>query len=385
MKSLYSTAVRAAGLLISAGLLASTISCTHLPARPERTVGGLRLIGEQRIPLKQVFHDTLVGGISGIDYDPASGLWALESDDRSHHNPARFYLARLDYDAGAFHALALQDTHAFRQPDGSLYPGVKEFDAGPGGEVPDIEAIRFDPLEGGLWYVSEGDRPRGLQPFVRSARRDGTHLASLPLPAMLRYSKDEIGMRDNLAFEGLSFAPDGKSLWLSLEGPLYQDGPLPTPVAGAAVRITQLDRKGAMLAQYAYPLDPIPDVPGPGKVADNGVAEILAINGHTLLVLERSAVQNGVGIYYNHVRLYAMELNGATDISALPALAGASYRPAAKRLVLDFDKLGIRIDNLEAVSWGPKLANGHDTLVLASDDNFGKTQITQFLAFEVLP
>ena len=35
--------------------------------------------------------------------------------------------------------------------------------------------------------------------------------------------------------------------------------------------------------------------------------------------------------------------------------------------------------------FGPRLPNGHATLVFASDDNFGKGQVTQFLLFEVLP
>jgi hypothetical protein len=37
------------------------------------------------------------------------------------------------------------------------------------------------------------------------------------------------------------------------------------------------------------------------------------------------------------------------------------------------------------MAFGPRLPNGHATLVLASDDNFGKSQVTQFLLFEVLP
>ncbi|NGY80198.1 esterase-like activity of phytase family protein (plasmid) [Bacillus megaterium] len=48
--------------------------------------------------------------------------------------------------------------------------------------------------------------------------------------------------------------------------------------------------------------------------------------------------------------------------------------------------LGLSVlDNIEGISWGPKLPNGHDSLVLVSDDNFNRNQVTQFLAFEVLP
>lgn len=37
------------------------------------------------------------------------------------------------------------------------------------------------------------------------------------------------------------------------------------------------------------------------------------------------------------------------------------------------------------MSWGPTLANGHRSLVLISDDNFSADEVTQLLAFEVLP
>jgi hypothetical protein len=55
----------------------------------------------------------------------------------------------------------------------------------------------------------------------------------------------------------------------------------------------------------------------------------------------------------------------------------------AKHLVADFGQLGLsRLDNTEAMAWGPALANGNRTLVCLSDDNFNPTQVTQFVAFE---
>lgn len=46
---------------------------------------------------------------------------------------------------------------------------------------------------------------------------------------------------------------------------------------------------------------------------------------------------------------------------------------------------GITLDNIEGVSWGHTLANGHRTLVLAADNNFSATQSTQFIALELMP
>ena len=358
-------------------------ACASFPH--DAPIASLRLIGEQRIALKQPFQGTTVGGLSGIDYAADSNSWVMESDDRSEINPARFYRATLQYDSKAFTGVTLTSVHFFTQPDGSRYPNLAHAKLDRGDQVPDIETIRVDPQDGSLWYGSEGNRKVGLHPFVRHADRDGKYLATLPTPAMFKVSKEETGSRNNMSFEGLSFSSDGKSLWLGMEAALYQDGPLATPEHGSVVRITRLDRAGTVLRQYAYPVEPVASRPAPGREADNGVSEILAVNDHQVLVVERAGVENADGIYTNHVRIYEMDTDGATDIQSLPALAGASYVPARKRLLLDLEKTGLsRVDNIEGISWGPRLENGRRSLVMISDDNFNPQQVTQILAFEVL-
>jgi len=352
--------------------------------RTGRQAGSLRFIGEQRIPLKQDVRGTVAGGFSGIDYDAARGEWVAVTDDRSAQGPVRYYTLQLGFDDKQFSSLAFTGVTTLLQEDGTPYPNADGAKAGKG-VLPDIESLRIDPLDGTLWYSSEGERRMGMDPFVRHASRDGKLIGTLPLPAMFHMSPDrEWGPRNNLSFEGLSFAPDGRSLWLALESPLYQDGPIPTPKNGALSRITQLGRDGKILRQFAYPVDAIPAEPGPGKACDNGISEILAVNGDVLLVLERAAVQGADGKYVNYIRLYETDARGATDTAAIPALAGASIVPARKRLVLDFTSLKLPLlDNLEGMSWGPRLPNGKDTLLLISDDNFSPTQTTQLLLFEI--
>lgn len=377
--------MRAVGL----GLAAMLAGCAAVAPAGQGGVAALRFIGEQRIPLKMRFEGTAVGGLSGVDYDAAAGDWILASDDRSAIDPARYYRATLRFTATSFEAVTLTAVRTFRQADGTPYPGVRQH-AQTGGIVADIESARVDPRDGSIWYASEGDGRIGLDPFVRQAGADGTLRGELPLPAMLReWPAHDRGVRNNGNLEGLSFAPDGASLWVALEAPLHEDGEPPTPEHGALARITHLDRGGRVLGQYAYPLDPIPARPGTGKFADNGVSEIVATGPSTLLVLERAAVQGADGRYRNHIRLYEADLRRASGIAAVPSLAapGASgIEPAAKRLVLDFTTLGLPVlDNLEAFAFGPRLPNGHATLLFASDDNFSRSQVTQLLLFEVLP
>ena len=43
------------------------------------------------------------------------------------------------------------------------------------------------------------------------------------------------------------------------------------------------------------------------------------------------------------------------------------------------------LENIEGICFGPKLPNGHSTLIFVSDNNFSQSQRTQFLAFEIIP
>lgn len=123
-----------------------------------------------------------------------------------------------------------------------------------------------------------------------------------------------------------------------------------------------------------FPLRP----PLPGLYRTNGLVELLGGEG-MLLALERSYVM-GVG---NGARIYRLVLDGASDVADRPALTGSAYAPIAKTLLLDPATLGIALDNLEGMSWGPRLPDGRRSLILVSDDNFSMRQTTQFLAFEV--
>ena len=353
-------------------------------AQSTAEIGGLRFVGSVALPNDLMVDGTLVGGLSGIDYDAAADLWYIVSDDKSEKSPARFYVAKLAFDKAGLSSVDIEHAVTLLQADGKSYPDAKT-----GGEVPDAESIRRDPQSGDLWWVSEGDPKLGLSPFLRVASPDGKFVETVPTPAMFRMDKGaEFGPRRNFAFEGLSFAPDGNSVWIATESALAQDGPIATPSAGTVTRITHLDRDGKVLEQFAYPLDPIQGVPAGKGGGDNGVSEFLALDDTRALVLERSGVEGADGIWTLYIRIYEIDTTGATDIAAMPSLAGAGYQPVAKRLVIDLAKapdIG-SIDNIEGMAWGPLLPDGKRSLVLVSDNNFNQPhQITQFLAFEVLP
>ncbi len=347
----------------------------------------LRLIGVRALPARQTMDGTRVGGFSGIDYDAAADRWLAISDDRSEHRPARFYTVKLDYDDKSVRAAEVVSVTVLRQRDGSAYPD-RPGAAKRGGDVPDFEALRLDPRDGTVWYTSEGDSRLKLNPLVRRAKRDGTLLAELALPAQWLFSTTaNVGPRYNLTLESLTFSPDGESLWSALEAPLQQDGPASTQTTGGTTRLTRLRRDGKMLAQYAYGLDAWQLTPSPGREGDNGLSEILALPDGRVLTLERTGAEVSAGRWAFAARLYEVDFGRATDVKERATLVstGEQYQPATKRLVFDFAKAGqVRVDNLEGVAWGRRLPNGHATLVVVSDDNFLPNQETQFWVFEVL-
>jgi hypothetical protein len=145
-------------------------------------------------------------------------------------------------------------------------------------------------------------------------------IATLPLPPMFSVSADrKTGPRNNQSFEGMSFARDGRTLWVSLEGPMYQDGPAPDTGQRRrqphhAFRPRRQGARAVRISRWSA----IPAAPGKGKYADNGISEILAIGDTRLLVMERSGVQADDGKYTDYVRIYEIDTAGATDIQQTP-------------------------------------------------------------------
>jgi hypothetical protein len=74
-------------------------------------------------------------------------------------------------------------------------------------------------------------------------------------------------------------------------------------------------------------------------------------------------------------------------VRQISSLVNAQYQSISKQTLLELpiQYNSIKIENIEGISWGPTLANGHRTLILVSDNNFQNQKNTQFLAFEVLP
>jgi len=191
------------------------------------------------------------------------------------------------------------------------------------------------------------------------------------------------GNQQNLAFESAGIPQNGNFLFTGVENALYQDGPAATIAHGSPSRIMRYDlQTGQLDRQWLYWTDPVLE---PSSIFSvNGLVELLPLNNEFLISMERSfSVGGTVTGTGNSIKLYKVALPGATDVNGVDSLAGKldSIRPAEKTLLFDLDTLGIPLDNVEGLTLGPKLADGRQSVVLVSDNNFAASQFTQFLLF----
>lgn len=353
-----------------------------------KTISSLRFINEWSLPHNLEYKQTIVGGLSGIDYDVERNLYYLISDDRSHKNPARFYTATIAISDKGIDSVSMTGVNYLRQQNGETYPELGKHVK----LATDPEAMRYHVPGDRLYWTSEGDRvikPSDtvlIDPTITSMTRDGKYADTVPLPENLHMQLKENGPRRNGVLEGLTFADNYRSLVVSMEEPLFQDGPQSAVTANDPfVRFYKFDLKtNVNVAQYAYKLAPVA-FPSPlaNGSAINGVSDILWLGNNKLLVTERSYTEGRPG---TNIKVFVADLNGADNVLAVKSLiATPPKHPLKKRLLLDMDQLGIYIDNIEGATFGPLMANGHQTLIFVADNNFNDKEKAQFLLFEVIP
>lgn len=347
----------------------------------------LKYLNTYVLPDKFQFEGTTVGGLSGIDYDPAENSYYLICDDRSHINPARFYTAKIDLSVNGINQVRIVGVDTLLQKDGATYPELSYHAT----KTTDPEAMRYNARTGTLTWTSEGDRvikPTDtvlIDPTITMVSKKGKYVDSIPLPDNLRMHLGTTGPRRNGVLEGLTFADDFKNLYVSLEEALLQDGPSATPKRNKAfIRIYKFDLETKKnTAQYAYELAPMAVKPAKkGDFNTNGIPDILWLGNDRLLVTERSYS----GFSGSNVKVFIADLKNAENMLTNQSLiARPPVGLVKKKLLLNMDKLGIYIDNIEGATFGPQLPNGHQTLIFVADNNFSDQEQSQFMVFEVIP
>jgi len=182
--------------------------------------------------------------------------------------------------------------------------------------------------------------------------------------------------------EGLAITPDGKTLVGFMQSALLQDG----GDGKKANRIVTIDVATGATKEYAYN-----NAIG-GKSFNS--SEILAVNDHQFLVLERDGKGLGDGSSAAVKQVWAVDLAGAEDISGISGEAALLAKAPSKKLFLDLkaalNAFGITDDKipakLEGMAFGEDIIeNGSifHTLYVANDNDFASIAgDNQFFVFK---
>lgn len=349
-------------------------------------IGSLRYVNQYVLPNAVSFQGTVVGGLSGIDYDRQRDQYYLICDDPSAFSPARYYTLKIPISEKGIDSVVLTGVTTILNPSGNAYPDIRKDRI----HSADFEAMRYDPTRDELIRSSEGQRVINTDtmllqdPDVVIMDRTGKYKDSFYLPSILHIQAEEKGPRHNSVLEGLAFDENYRHVFVSVEDALYQDGPKAgTGDSTAWVRILKFDRETKNeVGEYAYQLDPVPyPANPPGAFKINGISDIMHIGQNRLLVIERAW---STGRVPSNIRVYLADLNKADNVAGVASLHAAPPRqPVSKKLLINMDDLGIPVFNVEGVTFGPRLPNGHASLVFVVDDNFNKNEKSQFLLFEI--
>lgn len=406
-------------LVVAFAILALTTSTLCIPAvNPPALTPGITLIGkgvvsgtslDQSGPLGDICQQgapancvpkAILGGfgsdlaytghdnvfIAAPDRGPFDGLTDVPYLDR-------FYVLHITTDLSApFPNIrtVLLDTRFLKDENGENFVGA----AGSFANRLDPEGIRVSP--NGTFYVSDE-----YGPYIFEFDRQGNLLRRINVPARFAIANpnanptDELednlaGRQANRGMEGLAISPDGTTLFGIMQNALLQDNglnPGTTDRLGLNNRILKIDLATGETHEYVYVLDAIN--------RGQGACEILAINDHEFLVVERDNRSNLQTPPQAPTRkmIYKIDLTGATDVSGVDSLPATAF-PANMRVakvafinLLDPDlSLSATIpEKIEGLAWGPDLPDGRHVLYVISDNDLNPSLATQIYSFAIDP
>jgi hypothetical protein len=319
------------------------------------------------------FDGTRVGGLSGITYDRSRGRFYAVSDDRSQLAPARFYTLKLDLKPDQtqpkIEQIVVEQVTRLKNRQGEPYPASSL----------DPEGIVLT-QNNTVLISSEGVQAKAA-PFIDEFDlQTGQWQQALPIPPYFSANPQADaaaqGVGNNLGFEALTIAPQGDRVFAATESALVQDLDPANPgdLHPRLLHYLLTEPRPQIVSEHLYELEPTPE-----GASFHGLAELLAIDnaGHFLSLERTFSPTTGIS-----VKVFQIATGAATDVSGSAVLKGKQQRirPVRKQLLIDLSQLGRSLENLEGITFGPRLVDGSQTLLMVSDNNF-LTPTTQFLLF----
>ncbi len=355
-------------------------------------INGIEFLGEIALEAED---EPVLGGLSAIEYDPKTGAYYVLSDAQpgSGQGPYRFYELSID-------------VSDFSLDDGDVAV-IAETNLNDADGIP-LEADSIDPES--LALIEPGKIVVGSEGFARAESTDdegnvtptlfvdpqqiifdletGDQEDELPVDDKFDVDPDQqTGIRNNTAFEAGTVTPDGQTYVAGMEDSLIQDGPDAGQESGGRSRVVLYDiESGTATNEYVYitnknPVEPIPA----DQFSTTGLVELEALdNDGTFLALDRYfAVGQELTGTGHGANLYVTSTAGATDVIDVDSLDGLGFVPMEKQFLLNFDQLGVEIDNVEGIALGPDLPDGRTLMIIVADDNFSDSQNNRVMAFAV--
>jgi hypothetical protein len=309
------------------------------------------------------------------DYPAVSGALRFVLTPMLRDTTLLFSKSPLVYGASGEIALNTKSVHYFSGGSDDFDPSKPS--TNPDNARLDPEGIRVS-RDGKSVYVSDE-----YGPYLYEFNRDtGQRVKAYTLPpefavsnlnsqGALEISGNTTGRVANKGMEGLAITPDGKTLIGFMQSPLIQDG----GDGGRANRIVTVDVASGKTHQYVY------DNYLADKDKTYNSSEILAVNDHVFLVLERDGKGRGDGSKAVVKRLYKVDLTGADDVTGLSGETTLLPHAVNKVLFLDIVTTlaakGITDTavpaKLEGAAFGPDVVIGGKathTLYVANDNDF---------------
>ncbi len=323
----------------------------------------------------------LLGGISALDYSGSENRY-IAVPDRGPKDGAVVYRCRfqtltitIDPEKSPSVIPALVSTTLLKDKldrsfvgRASAFQPTKNF-----AERFDPEGVRID-SKGNL-FVSEEYGPQLIK-FSST----GKELVRITIPQryLVKHPADSkkkenalnhTGRQSNRGMEGLAISRDGHFLVGLMQSPLLQDSKLKSSgkPTGTNCRILMIELATGKMKEYLYPLED----------KKNKLNEILAINDHEFLVIERDGEAGGDAKFKKIIKINLKDATDIQNIDALPPYGvPASVVPVKKEVFIDllspqFGLAGDKMpEKIEGLTFGPKLKDGRQTLLIASDNDF---------------
>lgn len=211
----------------------------------------------------------------------------------------------------------------------------------------DLDGVAYNPTRNSVWVSDETGAT------IKEYSLSGALLGAVAMPAVFA------SYRANFSLEALTVRGDCLEMWTCNEEALNKaatgvdDGPLSTASAGSVVRLQRFTRSSvhgvwAAAGQWAY-LTQSFGADSPLTTAErSGVSDLCVLPDGTLLVLERR-LGGSVFIPMFENKIYQVTFSGATDVSGIASLNGASYTRVTKTQL--WSKTSVSCITLRASPW----------------------------------